>query len=71
MEALIAWRAVQGLGAGAIQPVSLTIVGDLFDVRERARMQGVFGAVWGIAGLVGPLLGGAIVHALGWRWIFW
>jgi len=71
MEALIAWRAVQGLGAGAIQPVSLTIVGDLFDVRERARMQGIFGAVWGIAGLVGPLLGGAIVHALGWRWIFW
>jgi EmrB/QacA subfamily drug resistance transporter len=71
MEALIAWRAIQGLGAGAIQPVSLTIVGDLFDVRERARMQGVFGAVWGIAGLVGPLLGGAIVHGLGWRWIFW
>jgi EmrB/QacA subfamily drug resistance transporter len=71
MEALVAWRAVQGLGAGAIQPVSLTIVGDLFDVRERARMQGLFGAVWGVAGLVGPLLGGAIVHALGWRWIFW
>lgn len=71
MEALIAWRAIQGLGAGAIQPVALTIVGDLFDVHERARVQGLFGAVWGIAGLVGPLLGGAIVHALGWRWIFW
>jgi EmrB/QacA subfamily drug resistance transporter len=71
MGALVAWRAVQGLGAGAVQPVTLTIVGDLFDVRERARIQGVFGAVWGVAGLAGPVLGGWIVHALGWRWIFW
>jgi len=71
MGALIAWRSLQGLGAGAIQPITLTIVGDLFDLRERARMQGIFGAVWGVAGLVGPLAGGAIVHALGWRWVFW
>ncbi len=71
MGALIAWRAVQGLGAGAMQPVTFTIVGDLFDLRERGRMQGLFGAVWGLAGLVGPLVGGAIVHSLGWRWIFW
>jgi EmrB/QacA subfamily drug resistance transporter len=71
MTALVAFRAVQGLGAGAIQPMTMTIVGDLFDVRERARMQGLFGAVWGIAGLVGPLLGGAIVHLVGWRWVFW
>ncbi len=71
MGALIAFRAVQGVGAGAIQPIALTIVGDLFDVQERARWQGVFGAVWGIAGLVGPLLGGALVHYLSWRWVFW
>ncbi|HEY6005725.1 MAG TPA: MDR family MFS transporter [Anaeromyxobacter sp.] len=71
MGALIAWRAVQGLGAGALQPITFTIVGDLFDVHERGRMQGLFGAVWGLAGLVGPLVGGAIVHSLGWRWIFW
>jgi EmrB/QacA subfamily drug resistance transporter len=71
MEALIAFRALQGLGAGAVQPMALTIVGDLFDVRERARWQGVFGAVWGLAGLVGPLLGGAIVHYLSWRWVFY
>ena len=71
MEALIAFRALQGLGAGAIQPIGLTIVGDLFDVRERARMQGVFGAVWGVAGLVGPLLGGALVKYVGWRWVFY
>jgi EmrB/QacA subfamily drug resistance transporter len=70
MTTLIAWRAVQGLGAGAMQPVTFTIIGDLFDLRERGRMQGLFGSVWGIAGLVGPLVGGAIVHTLGWRWIF-
>lgn len=71
MGALIAWRAVQGLGAGAMQPVTFTIVGDLFDVHERGRMQGLFGAVWGLAGLVGPLVGGALVHTVGWRWVFW
>ncbi len=71
MEQLVAFRTVQGLGAGAIQPIALTIVGDLFDVRERARMQGFFGAVWGLAGLVGPLLGGALVHWLSWRWVFY
>jgi EmrB/QacA subfamily drug resistance transporter len=71
MGALIAWRAVQGLGAGALQPITFTIVGDLFDVHERGRMQGLFGAVWGLAGLAGPLVGGAIVHSVGWRWIFW
>jgi EmrB/QacA subfamily drug resistance transporter len=68
---LVALRAVQGLGAGAMQPVSLTIVGDLFDVHERSRIQGIFGAVWGVAGLAGPLLGGAIVAHLSWRWVFW
>ncbi len=71
MRALIAFRVVQGLGAGAIQPVAMTIAGDLFDPHERARMQGVFGAVWGVAGLTGPLLGGAIVHWLSWRWVFY
>jgi len=71
MEGLVAFRALQGLGAGAIQPMALTIVGDLFDVRERGRMQGLFGAVWGVAGLVGPLLGGAIVQWLSWRWVFY
>lgn len=71
MTALILFRGVQGLGAGAIQPIALTIVGDLFNVRERARWQGVFGAVWGLAGLIGPLLGGAIVHYLSWRWVFY
>jgi EmrB/QacA subfamily drug resistance transporter len=71
MTQLVIFRAIQGLGAGAVQPIALTIVGDLFDVRQRARMQGVFGAVWGFAGLAGPLLGGAIVDGIGWRWVFW
>ena len=71
MTMLIVFRAVQGLGAGAIQPTALTIVGDLFDVHQRARIQGILGAVWGLAGLVGPILGGAIVHWLSWRWVFY
>lgn len=68
--ALIAFRALQGLGAGAMQPVTLTIVGDIYNLEERSRMQGVFGAVWGVAGLIGPLLGGVIVRYLSWRWVF-
>lgn len=71
MTALIAFRALQGIGAGGLQPIAITVIGDIFDVDERARMQGVFGAVWGIAGLAGPLLGGLIVAALSWRWIFY
>src|SRR5207245_6553287 len=67
---LIAFRALQGLGAGAMQPTTLTIVGDIYNLEERSRMQGVFGAVWGVAGLIGPLLGGVIVHYLSWRWVF-
>lgn len=70
MTQLIVARAVQGVGAGGLQPVALTIVGDLFTPEERARIQGVFGAVWGIAGMSGPLLGGVIVNVLSWRWVF-
>jgi EmrB/QacA subfamily drug resistance transporter len=71
MPALIAARVVQGIGAGATQPVAMTIVGDIFSPTERARMQGLFGAVWGVAGLSGPLLGGVIVRHLSWRWVFY
>jgi multidrug resistance protein len=70
MLQLIAFRAVQGVGAGALQPMALTIVGDIFRTEERARIQGVFGAVWGVAGMVGPLLGGVIVRLVSWRWVF-
>lgn len=71
MGQLIAFRAVQGVGAGGMQPMALTVVGDIFAIEERAKMQGVFGAVWAVAGLAGPLLGGAIVGALSWRWVFY
>ncbi len=67
MVALIAFRGIQGAGAGALQPVALTIIGDLFTIEERGRMQGIFGAVWGLAAISGPLLGGLIVHTLALR----
>lgn len=70
MAQLIAFRALQGLGAGAMQPMSMTIVGDIFSIEERGRMQGLFGSVWAVSGLIGPMAGGLIVRYLSWRWIF-
>src|SRR4029077_9627837 len=54
-----------------VQPIAMTIVGDMFPPEERARIQGVFGAVWGVAAIVGPILGGLIVRAFSWRWVFY
>jgi EmrB/QacA subfamily drug resistance transporter len=71
MEQLIVFRALQGIGAGGMQPMATTIAGDIFKLEERAKMQGIFGAVWAIAGLVGPLVGGLIVATLSWRWVFY
>jgi EmrB/QacA subfamily drug resistance transporter len=67
---LIAFRVVQGLGAGAIQPTTITIVGDLYSVEERAKVQGYVASVWGIASVVGPTLGGVFSEYVSWRWIF-
>jgi MFS family permease len=67
---LIAARAVQGIGAGAVQPISLTMVGDMYSVAERARVQGYLASVWGISSVVGPTLGGVFAEYLSWRWIF-
>lgn len=71
MGMLIAGRALQGVGAGGLQPIALTVIGDIFDLDERSKMQGIFGAVWGFAGLAGPLLGGFIVASWSWRWVFY
>jgi EmrB/QacA subfamily drug resistance transporter len=67
---LIAFRVVQGLGAGAIQPTVITIVGDLYSVEERSKVQGYVASVWGIASVVGPTLGGVFSEYVSWRWIF-
>jgi EmrB/QacA subfamily drug resistance transporter len=70
MPALIVSRAVQGIGAGAIQPTSVTMIGDLYSVEERARVQGYVASVWGMASVIGPTLGGLFSEYLSWRWIF-
>jgi EmrB/QacA subfamily drug resistance transporter len=71
MESLILFRGIQGVGAGAIFPVSLAVIGDLFSPRERGRYQGLFGAVFGVAAILGPLLGGWLTDSAGWHWIFY
>ncbi len=71
MPALILFRAVQGVGAGAVQPVSMTVVGDMYTVEERARVQGYIAGVWGVSSVVGPALGGLFSQYLSWRWIFY
>lgn len=70
MATLIAFRGIQGLGAGAILTISYTIIGDVFPVEERSKIQGALGTVWGIATLVGPFLGGFIIDTLSWHWLF-
>ena len=70
MPALIVARAVQGLGAGAIQPAAMTIVGDIYSIAERAKVQGYLASVWGMSSVVGPLLGGLVTEYVSWRWIF-
>ena len=71
MEQLVAFRAIQGLGAGGIVPVTFTILGDLFSVEERAKMAGLFSAIWGASAVAGPTLGGLVVEVIDWRWIFY
>ena len=67
---LIAFRTLQGIGAGCIQPLVFTTVGDIFPLAQRARLQGFFASMWAIAAIVGPALGALFVSTIGWRWIF-
>jgi len=71
MNQLIAFRALQGIGAGALMPIAIAIVGDLFTPRERGKWQGVTGAVWGLSAIIGPTLGGWITQNTSWRWVFY
>jgi EmrB/QacA subfamily drug resistance transporter len=71
MEQLIWFRAVQGIGAGAILTLTFTMVGDLYAFEERAKIQGMISGVWGIAGVLGPMTGGLLIDYVSWRWIFY
>ncbi len=71
MEQLIAFRLLQGLGAGGVLPINQTILGDVFPLEERARITGLFSTVWGISGLLGPGIGGFLTEHVSWRWVFY
>jgi MFS family permease len=71
MPSLIVFRLIQGVGAGAVQPVAMTIVGDLYSVHERGKVQGWLASVWALSAILGPLVGGLIVQYWSWAWIFW
>jgi len=68
--ALVGFRAIQGVGAGAVLPVSMTIVGDIYELAERGRVQGLLSSIWGVSSIVGPFLGGFLVDNLSWHWVF-
>jgi MFS family permease len=71
MPSLIVFRLVQGVGAGAVQPTAMTIVGDLYSAHERGKIQGWLASVWALSAVLGPLAGGLIIQYFSWAWIFW
>ena len=71
MPSLVAFRFLQGFGAGAVQPLAITLVGDLYAIEERGKTQGYIASVWGLSSIIGPLAGALIVQYLHWSWIFW
>jgi EmrB/QacA subfamily drug resistance transporter len=71
MGMLVAFRFLQGIGAGAVLPMSATLAGDLYSLKERGRIQGYLASVWGVSSIAGPLAGGIIVDNAHWHWIFW
>lgn len=71
MTQLVFARALQGLGAGGIMPLAFILIGEMFTLEQRAKMQGFFSGVWGVSSIAGPLLGGFIVDKLSWHWVFY
>lgn len=70
MVELIVYRGIQGLGAGGVAPLTMIIAGDLYSIEKRGKIQGFFSAMWGVAAVIAPLVGGYFVETLSWRWIF-
>jgi MFS family permease len=70
MTELIVYRILQGIGAGGLMPLIFAIIGDVYSFEQRARVQGLFASVWGLASILGPVVGGFLVDGLSWRWVF-
>lgn len=71
MLTLIVYRLIQGIGAGAVQPLAMTIVSDIYPLEERGKVQGYLSSVWAFSSVTGPALGGIFVQFVGWQWVFW
>ena len=71
MTQLVLARGLQGIGAGGIMPLAFILIGQMFTLEQRTRMQGVFSGVWGVSSIIGPVLGGFLVDQLSWRWVFY
>ncbi|RXT04894.1 MDR family MFS transporter [Ammoniphilus sp. CFH 90114] len=71
MWQLVLFRVIQGLGAGGVLPLTVTIAGDLYDIKNRGKIQGLFSSMWAVAGIAGPVVGGWIIENTHWSWIFW
>ena len=70
MNELVVYRVIQGIGAGGLMPLIFAMIGDVYSFEQRARVQGLFASVWGIASILGPVVGGFLVDGLSWRWVF-
>ena len=68
---LVIFRVIQGIGAGAVQPINQTLIGDLYPPAQRAKMAGFFSSIWGIAAIIGPVLGAFVIATFAWNWVFW
>ena len=71
MIQLVGFRVIQGLGAGALLPLGMTIIGDIYSLERRAKVQAWFSGVWGVSSIIGPLVGGMVTDYLSWRWVFY
>ena len=71
MTELIIYRGIQGIGGGVMMPMAMIVIGDMFTGKERAKFQGVFGGIYGLASIIGPQIGGWIVDSLNWKWVFY